>query len=154
MNELKPCPFCGRTDELAKEKFLDLIGWIYRVRCKRCAIIIRESLADMDDAIHKWNTRPAENALQAEVERLKGELDGHKLVSKLAYADIRKLGNENNLLKKEIARIKMLIAYRRDVLLNMIKNHHEASLINEYNTMNILIEAINNPTKESEGEDE
>lgn len=67
---------------------------------------------------------------------------------------VNKLTAEIEQLKGEIARIKMLIAYRRDVLLEMIRNHHEASLINEYNTMNILIEAINNPTKESEGEDE
>jgi hypothetical protein len=136
-NDYKACPFLCEMRDLEIGMESQVIGYLCKAQCKDC---------------------PAHNntvkALQAENEKLKSDLDGQKLVSKIAYADIRKLCDENDLLEKEIARIKMLIAYRRDVLLEMIRNHHEASLINEYNTMNILIEAINNPTKESEGEDE
>ena len=71
-NELKPCPFCGGT-ELEKEKYCDLIGWLYRVRCKNCPTVMIESLADMEDAIKKWNTRPYEDRLQREIVPLEYE---------------------------------------------------------------------------------
>lgn len=136
-NDCKACPFLCELRDLEIGMESQVIGYLCKAQCKDCPA-------------HN-NTV---NKLTAEIERLKGELDGQKLVSKIAYADIRKLGDENDRLKKEIARIKMLLVFRRDVLLDMIRNHHEAGLINEYNTMNILIEAINNPTKESEAEDD
>ena len=72
-NELKPCPFC-RALEPQKIMFCDdLYGWIYRVQCVNCKAMV-ESLADMEKAIQQWNTRPAEDALKAEVERLKEAL--------------------------------------------------------------------------------
>ena len=119
MDNLKPCPFCG-SDAGEQDIIIVGRGLCKMVFCEKCHIDFKNPTS-----IEQWNTRPAEDALTAEVERLKGE----------------------------VARIKMLITYRRDVLLNMIKSRHEAGLINEYNTMNILIEAINNPIKESEGEE-
>ena len=73
MSELKPCPFCGGND-LHKEKFLDLVGWIYRIYCKYCGARA-ESLADMETAVKRWNTRPAEDAKDREIERLKSIIE-------------------------------------------------------------------------------
>lgn len=84
------------------------------------------------------------NELTAEIERLKGELDARNLVSKIAYADIRKLGDENEQLKKEIARIKMLLVFRRNVLLNA-KHFDWIEHTCEYNALNVIIESINAP---------
>lgn len=83
--ELESCPFCGETD-LNKVKRLHLVGWLYWIECKSCACTRVMSFESMDDAIRRWNTRPAEDALKAENERLK------KLISELEeivreYAD-------------------------------------------------------------------
>jgi hypothetical protein len=51
----------------------DLIGWTYSLECEFCGARIT-SLADIDDAIRKWNTRPAEDAKDKEIERLKAAL--------------------------------------------------------------------------------
>lgn len=66
--ELKPCS-CGREPQTII--FCDdLLGWIYKVRCSSCGMMV-ESLADMEDAIRKWNHRPAEDKLKAELEELR-----------------------------------------------------------------------------------
>ena len=72
--ELKPCPFCGGTD-LEKMMYLDLVGWMYWIECKSCDHVRAVSLADIDDAIRKWNTRPAEDKLKQVNECIKRECD-------------------------------------------------------------------------------
>lgn len=68
--ELRECPFCGGEDvEHLPDGFGNwLVGCVtcdYRIQCVSCT---------EDEAIRKWNNRPAENALKADVERLKSKL--------------------------------------------------------------------------------
>ena len=66
MSELKPCPFCGEPVEF--NKFAE------KVVCEDCGATIYSDY---------WNTRPIEDALQAENERLKEELQCEKTRSQL-----------------------------------------------------------------------
>ena len=69
-NELKPCPFCGGKD-LEKEVIDGIEGMIYRVSCPHCANTMPMTVdTSMEEAIRIWNTRPAEDALKAELEDL------------------------------------------------------------------------------------
>lgn len=63
--ELKPCPFCGTINELEECRFLDMIGMVYSIECKKCNDTRVMSLVSMDAAKIKWNTRPAEDALKS-----------------------------------------------------------------------------------------
>jgi hypothetical protein len=59
MSDNKPCPFCGRDPQSYSDPFYPAT---YLYCC--CSRIRSET----------WNTRPIEDALRAEVERLKAEL--------------------------------------------------------------------------------
>lgn len=72
--DLKPCPFCGTINELEECRFLDMIGMVYSIECKKCNDTRVMSLVSMDAAKIKWNTRPTEDALKAENEKLKKKL--------------------------------------------------------------------------------
>jgi Lar family restriction alleviation protein len=55
--ELKPCPFCGRTDLLGFEPYPDLSGFI-SVRCRACGCIGPSKLSDTkSESISLWNSR-------------------------------------------------------------------------------------------------
>lgn len=165
MDELKPCPFLCEMRDFEMES--QVIGYLCKAQCEKC---------------------PAHNNtvkdLQAENKKLKSDLDGQKLVSKIAYADIKKLGDENERLKRalgieesaglltdikltaEIERLKAAlkrIAYYRDLNPDMKANRFsscvEDDLRNLYCTMgDIAIQALgtdtNALTKESEVKDE
>ena len=75
MSDLKPCPFCGTTNELKECRFLDMVGMVYSIECKKCNDTRVMSLVSMEAAKMKWNTRPAEDALKAEIERLKSIIE-------------------------------------------------------------------------------
>jgi Lar family restriction alleviation protein len=72
--DLKPCPFCGKHD-------VD-VGWwatTYSIACNDCRFELESDLAEpiylndqvKHECIQRWNTRPAEDALRAEMERLR-----------------------------------------------------------------------------------
>lgn len=127
MDELKTCPFCGL---LEPEKIMfcdDIIGWKYILLCRFCGAKIT-SLADMDDAIRKWNTRPAEDALEAEVENLKWTIEKVK----------------NHLV---IHRDHSIQSYRQDGKVYQAMNEFMARFCNG------LLELINTDTRKG-GEDE
>ena len=87
-DQLKPCPFCG-SEPLMVHAVLEEYHSVnpeiicrecgYRIKAKNLAIAIayspKENCDFMDrQTIAVWNTRPAEDALTAEVERLKAAL--------------------------------------------------------------------------------
>lgn len=67
MNELKSCPFCGNNDIELKQYYND--GWYWFVTCKNCKAEKIHQFKGV--AIQEWNTRPAEEDLKKEFERLK-----------------------------------------------------------------------------------
>ena len=85
MTDWQRCPFLCEMRDFEPGIGNQVIGYLCKAQCKDC---------------------PAHNntvkALQAELERLKADLDAQKSVSKLAYADIRNLGYENERLKREL----------------------------------------------------
>ncbi len=123
--ELKPCPFCGGEDV---EHLLDGFGnWLvgcvtcdYRIQCVDCT---------EDDAIRYWNTRPAEDALKAEVERLKAD---------------------NERLKKALKKIDDLtfMPRNKDEVLDRTWHITRAALCTDTDAPNMNVAA-----KESEGEE-
>ena len=72
-NELKPCPFCGSGEiEVCDWEEHTLIGCLdcdYAIKCRDC---------DEDEAIRYWNTRPAEDAKNREIEQLKAEVTRYR----------------------------------------------------------------------------
>lgn len=71
MSELKPCPFCGSNDIEVKQYYND--GWYWFVTCKNCKAEKIHQFKGV--AIQEWNNRIAEDALIAEIERLKVALN-------------------------------------------------------------------------------
>ena len=79
MSELKPCPFCGTT--VVSIEIYGLYRW---VECGNASCLAsvkpRSFLVDAGNANHivatDWNTRPIEDALRAENERLRKALGG------------------------------------------------------------------------------
>lgn len=83
MSELKPCPFCGGKNELKQERgYVDV-----------CCALIGSTIS-----IDEWNTRPIEDALQAEIDRLQEKL--HDELSQLEIAT--DLGNKRWLALNDI----------------------------------------------------
>lgn len=69
-NELRPCPFCG-TNAVLSTFSIDVYNWYEEnIHCEVCKCSI-----DHPRAITIWNTRPAEDALQAEIAKLATELN-------------------------------------------------------------------------------
>ena len=67
MDKLKPCPFCGKRVEISQS----YLSFRYFIQCEDCCSTVAY---DTKEEISKfWNTRPAEEALKAEVEMLKAE---------------------------------------------------------------------------------
>lgn len=96
--ELKPCPFCGNKDVILSDYRLVGNDTCWKITCLHCRLVM--SGANKQLLLNLWNTRPAEDALKAEVERLKAELDAQKSVSKIAYHDIKRLCEELDMYKK------------------------------------------------------
>jgi len=78
-NKLKPCPFCGNTEDDAslgqgssESMFLSEQHIMYHVECECDAK--GEPCETWEGAINAWNTRPIEDALEAENKRLKDAL--------------------------------------------------------------------------------
>lgn len=75
--ELLKCPFCG-SDDLSVH--LD-DGFSYYVWCGNCGSLTDNDHLTEKEVIEAWNTRPAEDALKAEIERLKEALESICLVA-------------------------------------------------------------------------
>jgi len=102
MNELKPCPFCGRsTIYVISYPIIDSFDWSARAKCNSCSAAgedvqatakynVREQYKITHEeaeekciigAIKTWNTRPREDALEAENKQLREALEKIKGIS-------------------------------------------------------------------------
>lgn len=88
--ELRECPFCGATDLYVVQARIEEYHSIEpEISCKKCGytIKLKELAIDINDSpetnadwwdrliAKKWNTRPAEESMQAEVAQLKCTLE-------------------------------------------------------------------------------
>lgn len=74
MDELKPCPFCGSDKVAVSRTPHSKYGILYGIECKSCNAHGSFRFIFEHYAIESWNSRPAEEALKAEVERIKAAL--------------------------------------------------------------------------------
>lgn len=82
MSEPTNCPFCGKSDKViiyteSMEHHGKLLWTRYGVKCKRCRFEM-PTYSEKETAIRKWNTRPAEDAKDKEIERLKAEVTRYR----------------------------------------------------------------------------
>lgn len=87
--KLKPCPKCG-SDAVKLDYRWDSITLSkhYFVCCVNCDTYFYGNYSE-DSTIARWNIRPAEDALKAEVEKLKVELAARESALKIAHNDIK-----------------------------------------------------------------
>lgn len=83
--DLKPCPFCGGEARLVKR---DGASLVYCTKCERGTGLCRG-----DAAVTMWNTRPAEDEKDKEIERLKAALN-----------EIRTIGECTEMIEDVVAR--------------------------------------------------
>lgn len=69
MDELKPCPFCGGSNTIKRSSRYS--NQVYH-ECNECGC----SVAFYSEERDFWNTRPAEDAKDKEIEKLKAALRG------------------------------------------------------------------------------
>ena len=83
--DLKPCPFCGDAEDLTITRINDsTLYWCFE--CESCDYN-RYIFGNKEEAIKIWNTRPAEDALTAEIERLKADLEMQKNLTEEAFKE-------------------------------------------------------------------
>ena len=137
MSELKPCPACGGVAEMKRQGNDYTKKRRIVVRCPACRLeradaAIHHSMEWLEGVATKnWNTRPIEDALRAEVDRLKVAEGEAMLVVESQDASIAalkadlekcrkaygKLFNENAALQGEVdalkAKIEAITLWRR-----------------------------------------
>ena len=89
MDELKPCPFCGEKPLMVHSVLNEYHSVAPKIGCSHCRYIIQahDLAIDMDKSVKEncdfedsqtisyWNTRPAEDAKDKKIERLKAALE-------------------------------------------------------------------------------
>ena len=157
MDELKECPFCG-TKAASSVFRVDVHNWYEEsVLCEDCRCRINHP-----KAIAIWNRRPAEDALTAEVERLKAENDELRYI----VEQFKQWYNENGCPKKHNPDFPCSAEheYKDDPEtegdfdeLDCWKEEHEHGCWVEYycwKYQQMIGKDTDVPAKESEGEDE
>ena len=71
-DELKPCPFCGAAPQVKENHYLDGYDNVI-ISCPGCLFAGRTGHT-FEQAAEKWNSRPVEDALRAEIATLKAAL--------------------------------------------------------------------------------
>lgn len=112
MDELKPCPKCGSIKVKVDYRWDSLnLAKTYFVYCHCCNICFNGNYSE-PSTIAKWNSRPAEDALNKEVERLKKALkkiedltfmprNKDKVLDRTWYITRAALATDTNVLTKE-----------------------------------------------------
>ena len=79
MTELKNCPFCGAdgVEVWTPAKSAENYSNTYDIWCGNCDEEFTFDVPDKKTLIRCWNTRPTEDKLKAEIERLKTEISKH-----------------------------------------------------------------------------
>lgn len=145
--ELNPCPFCGGEPEMIHavlEEYHSVNPELicrecgYRIKAKNLAIVIADSPKEnckfLDrQTIRIWNTRPVEDTLEKEVERLKAE---------------------NEKLKNKLVLVKKHVVDNRDALLFVLKSEHNNATYCEFAFCQSLLELINADTGKVGGDNE
>ena len=126
--ELKPCPFCGENAELRGGE--GVASWII-CNNKKCRATQGLELSG-ENAVKMWNRRPAEDALEKEVERLKAEVKRMKIGLRKLWYEFRDR--------------------RHRPYINHIEYQFYFAVEGKLEAL--LADNTNNDNKESEGEDE
>jgi Lar family restriction alleviation protein len=85
MSELKPCPFCGAIDRHEIE--VDERNNSTWIRCLGCGVMLWKW--SHSDAVSAWNTRPLEDALEAENQRLRDALKAVLIKANMVQDDLQ-----------------------------------------------------------------
>jgi len=90
MSGLKLCPFCGGKPEIRKRRDEYLKTTYTIIECRNTACFAQPNIEvyGRDNAIVIWNTRPIEDALRAENERLNNMATGYE-ASLIAVSNYR-----------------------------------------------------------------
>ena len=87
MTDLRECPFCGGKAEI--DEVYTGNAWpsyVQKVSCQECGAS-PDSTDNMDADIDAWNTRPEEDRLRGEVERLQTREDKRRALDQ-AFKDL------------------------------------------------------------------
>jgi Zn ribbon nucleic-acid-binding protein len=101
--ELKPCPFCNRTDNL-RVLSEGQINAVFGVVCYHCGCQFHCRADSEADAKIAFNTRPIEDALRAEIDQLK-----HMYATQ--YGELAAVNKINGELKHQIANLQQRISF-------------------------------------------
>jgi predicted RNase H-like nuclease (RuvC/YqgF family) len=131
MSEPKPCLFCEDKNATVEEPFHE---GEYAVVCTMGCGACGPPDEDAEKAVEFWNTRPEEDRLQAEIERLKKILDHKKLRASTAakmMEDARTAALENELsrpkikhLQDEVEQLKKQLVRETARVVELLKIEH------------------------------
>ena len=95
MDELKNCPFCGAdgVEVWTPAKSAENYSNTYDIWCGNCDEEFTFDVPDKKTLIRCWNTRPIEDKLKAEIERLKAEIrEWRRHAQSLKYSKLYECG--------------------------------------------------------------
>lgn len=85
--ELRPCPFCGNAAKLNELSWYEQVDTTPYIACD-CGLYF--AAKTVEELVARWNARPAENALRAEVDFItRRMLDAQYLLSLVPYDAMR-----------------------------------------------------------------
>lgn len=96
MSELKPCPLCGEKVSMVS---IEGSAHYWCISCEVCEDN-RFIFGTKDKVVNVWNTRPAEDAKDREIERLNNELGIQKNLTRQACFEANRAYDEVEKWKK------------------------------------------------------
>lgn len=115
-NELKPCPFCGKTDKL------EFQSWVEQIEAgddcySQLVEVVFCNNHTVSAHIDIWQARPIEDALRAEVARLQSLLaayDGIGEALKESTTTIKRLTDEHESDRRTIEALREKLAQTKE----------------------------------------